>query len=183
MINKKENIKLHLGGGKIYLPGFIHIDKRKFNHIDYVQNVKDLSNFKDNSVSLIYSCHLLEHFRRKEISDVLGEWYRVLKKGGILRTSVPGLEEIIKIYEKHKDLKLILGPIVGGQKYRHDYHRMIFDFNLLKENLIDAGFKNVKRYDWRKTDHAYIDDYSQAYIPHMDKENGLQVSLNVEAVK
>ena len=46
--------------------------------------------------------------------------------------------------------------------------------------LEQVGFTDVKRYDWRATEHAEIDDYSQAYHPHMDKENGVLVSLNVE---
>ena len=49
--------------------------------------------------------------------------------------------------------------------------------------LKDIGFKKVSRYDWRDTEHAYVDDFSQAYYPHMDKENGIQHSLNVEAIK
>jgi hypothetical protein len=28
-----------------------------------------------------------------------------------------------------------------------------------------------------------FDDHSQAYLPHMDKENGTLISLNIEAVK
>ena len=36
---------------------------------------------------------------------------------------------------------------------------------------------NIRLYDWRDTEH------SQAYIPHMDKENGIFVSLNVECEK
>jgi hypothetical protein len=28
-----------------------------------------------------------------------------------------------------------------------------------------------------------MDDYSQSYLPHMDKENGTLMSLNLEAVK
>jgi len=28
-----------------------------------------------------------------------------------------------------------------------------------------------------------LDDYSQAYVPHMDKENGILISLNVECHK
>ncbi|HAI38830.1 MAG TPA: methyltransferase, partial [Maribacter sp.] len=39
------------------------------------------------------------------------------------------------------------------------------------------------KYDWRQTEHAKFDDHSQAYIPHMDKENGTLISLNIEAVK
>jgi hypothetical protein len=53
----------------------------------------------------------------------------------------------------------------------------------LRETLEIAGFTNVRRYDWRQTVHKDHDDFSQAYIPHMDKENGLLISLNVEADK
>ena len=53
----------------------------------------------------------------------------------------------------------------------------------LKEDLQKAGFKSVKKYDWRNTEHFYVDDYSQTYYPHMDKENGKLMSLNVEATK
>ena len=49
--------------------------------------------------------------------------------------------------------------------------------------LEDVGFENVRRYDWRETEHAEIDDYAQAYFPHMDKENGLLISLNIECSK
>lgn len=49
--------------------------------------------------------------------------------------------------------------------------------------LEDVGFENVRRYNWRETEHALIDDYSQAYIPHMDKENGILISLNIECSK
>jgi len=55
----------------------------------------------------------------------------------------------------------------------------------LRGGLEEAGFNNVRRYDWRETDigHAGIDDYSQAYLPHMDKENGRLMALNVEVDK
>ncbi|GAG94071.1 unnamed protein product, partial [marine sediment metagenome] len=33
------------------------------------------------------------------------------------------------------------------------------------------------------TIHKGYDDCSQSYIPHMDKEHGLLISLNVEAEK
>jgi len=48
---------------------------------------------------------------------------------------------------------------------------------------LSIGFKDIKRYDWRKTEHFYVDDYSQTYYPHMDKEDGKLMSLNVEAIK
>lgn len=45
------------------------------------------------------------------------------------------------------------------------------------------GFENVHRYDWRQRIHKDYDDHSQAYFPHLDKENGILISLNVEAIK
>ena len=45
------------------------------------------------------------------------------------------------------------------------------------------NFKEVNYFDWRKTEHSHIDDFSQCYLPHMDKDNGLLMSLNIEAKK
>jgi hypothetical protein len=63
------------------------------------------------------------------------------------------------------------------------FHKTCYDFNSLKSILDDNGFKNVNKYNWRKTDHSEFDDHSQAYFPHMDKENGILVSLNIECQK
>ena len=49
--------------------------------------------------------------------------------------------------------------------------------------LVSAGFRNLRQYDWRETSHGDVDDFSQAYIPHLDKEHGRLISLNVEATK
>jgi hypothetical protein len=63
------------------------------------------------------------------------------------------------------------------------YHKTVYDFKDLKELLEEVGFRNIKKYDWRETEHSEFDDHSQAYIPHMDKENGTLISLNVECLK
>jgi hypothetical protein len=62
---------------------------------------------------------------------------------------------------------------------------MVFDFHTLKAGLEEAGFVSIHRYDWRQTDVGLwsIDDYSQAYLPHMDKGYGKLMALNVEANK
>jgi len=183
MKNDAKSVKLHLGCGERFIPGFMHIDARKFPHIDYVASVDKLDMFRDNSADLIYACHLLEHFRRNQTEKVLREWYRVLKPGGILRLAVPDFEKLVEVYLKYKDLKLILGPLVGRQDYPENTHYIVFDFKTLSEILKKAGFKKVCRYDWRKTIHKDYDDLSQAYIPHMDKEHGILISLNIEAKK
>jgi len=176
-------MKLHLGCGKRYIPGFVHIDAVEYPHIDHVATIDNLSFIQDYSVDLVYNCHVLEHFRRKDIERVLREWCRVIKPGGVLRISVPDFAKLCEIYQRYGKLELVIGALFGRQDYLYNIHHNVFDFDSLADMLQRSGFTNVHRYDWRKTEHAEIDDYSQAYIPHMDKENGTLISLNVECCK
>lgn len=176
-------MKLHLGCGSKHIPGFVHVDLEDYPHIDHRVPVNALSFAQDDSVELIYASHVLEHFGRNEIDQVLREWFRVLRKGGILRLAVPDFQAISLRYQETADLNEVLGLVCGGQRNQYDFHKMIFDENSLREQLQLAGFSSVSYYEWRRTDHSWLDDYSQAYLPHMDKESGRLMSLNVEAVK
>lgn len=176
-------MKLHLGCGKRYLPGFIHIDAIDYPHVDHVCAIDNLSFIQDNSVELIYNCHVLEHYKRRDTERVLREWFRVLKPAGTLRTSVPDFAVICKIYGEYKKLDLVIGALLGRQDYLYNIHYNVFDLETLSDLLLKAGYINVRRYDWRETEHAGVDDYSQAYIPHMDKEKGTLISLNIECSK
>ena len=182
-------LQVHLGCGKRYIPGFVHVDLENFPHIDYRHDVRRLPFFPDDSVDLVYASHVLEYFDHVEAREVLTEWRRVLKPGGTLRLAVPDFAALAKVYRTYGDLKLILGPLYGGISAAGSggdvllYHKTVYDFASLKAVLEDAEFCGVRCYDWRRTVHKDYDDYSQAYIPHMDKENGLLVSLNVEADK
>lgn len=183
-------MKLHLGSGKRYIPGFIHIDVNKFPHIDYVHDIRTLPMIKNNSVELIYFCHGIEYFDRIEVKKVLKEWKRVLKKGGILRLAMPDFETLVNVYKKSKDLNSVIGPLYGrwevqSSKNKTDvlYHKTVYDFASIKKVLEETGFHKVKRYNWKNTVHKDFDDYSQAYIPHMQKETGVLISLNVNATK
>ena len=98
---------------------------------------------------------------------------------------VPDFFEINKRYTLHQNLAELRGLILGGGKDEYDIHKSIYDFKKLKALLEDAGFNSVLRYDWRTFDvgQQNIDDYSQAYLPHMDKESGQLMSLNIKARK
>ena len=176
-------MKLHLGCGEKYLEGFTHVDLLNFDHIDYQNAVDDLSFASDLSVELIYASHVLEHTGRKDFEEVLKEWYRVLKPTGVLRLAVPDFESCVKYYLMSGCIDEILGLLIGGQKDKFDYHKMIFDYKFLSKALIKIGFKSVSHYDWKETSHSNVDDFSQAFLPHMDKKHGMLMSLNIEAIK
>lgn len=176
-------MKLHLGCGKRHLPGFVHIDAVDYPHVDHVASIDNLSFIPDGSVDLVYNCHVLEHFKRRDVVRVLSEWHRVLKPSGILRVSVPDFAQLCEVYQREKRIDLVIGALFGRQDYLYNIHYNVFDFESLAQSLAQAGFADIRRYDWRETEHADIDDFSQAYIPHMDKEHGTLISLNVECKK
>lgn len=181
-----DTARLHLGCGKRHIAGFYHVDIQPYPHVDHVGAVEKLDFIADGTVELIYACHVLEHFGRFQVIDVLREWYRVLRPGGVLRLAVPDFAACAAIYyeEGLKDgLSGLVGLVCGGQRDATDFHRMIFDAPLLSGLLFQSGFSAVRRWDWRETEHADIDDYSQAHLPHLDKETGRLMSLNLEAEK
>ena len=90
-------MKLHLGCGKKYIPGDFHIDAFDDDHIDHVCSIDNLEFIEDNSIEVIYSAHVLEHFKRQRLNKVLLEWNRVLVKDGILRIAVPDFEAIVDV--------------------------------------------------------------------------------------
>jgi predicted SAM-dependent methyltransferase len=142
-----EEIKLHLGCGEKYIENFIHVDLVDGSHIDHCSNVDNLFMFEDNSVDLIYNCHVLEHFERNKYKNSLKEWFRVLKPNGTLRTLVPDYEKLHELYALEKNISRIEGVLMGGQINMYDYHYTVFDYNKLERSLKEIGFKDIKRYD------------------------------------
>ena len=167
------------------MPGWVNLDIDIFEDasIDIIDNAKTLKTIRNSSCDIIYASHVLEHFGRHEYKDVLRTWFRKLRKGGILRLSVPDFDKVVEVYNTTSDFNLVLGFLTGGQRTQHDYHNMVFNKRLLISVLAEIGFSSIQEWDWRNTQHSEIDDYSQAYLPHMYKENGTLMSLNIEGVK
>ena len=177
-------IKLHLGCGNKIIKGFINCDIQDIPGIDKPNiDICNLREFSDDSIDLIYASHVLEHIPRTKTFRTILEWNRVLKPGGKLRIGVPDFDATVKVYQRDGDYENLLNWIYGGSEVSTNVHFRQFTFSGLKTLLIEAGFKRVQRYDWKNTEHADIDDFTKAYNPHMDIENGILMSLNVEAIK
>lgn len=184
-----DQVCLNLGCWHRHIPGWVHVDLCDMPHIDHKTSIDKLPMFEDGSVDLIYSSHSFPYFDRQEAVGVLAEWHRVLKPGGTLRLAVTDFDALLKVYAKTGELPRILGPLFGRMEIEtpdgpaNIYEKTTYNEVDLRALLEAAGFKDVHRYDWRDTIHKDYDDHSQAYFPHMDKENGVLVSLNVEATK
>jgi predicted SAM-dependent methyltransferase len=176
-------MKLHLGCGPRVIPGWVHVDVADYPHVQLRHEVDALPMISEGTIEVVYACHVLEHFLRREVPRVLREWHRVLQPGGTLRLSVPDFAALVEVYRKTGALGTVIGPLFGRQDHLYNFHHTVFDFEALRADLTSAGFVNVHRYDWATTEHAHVDDYAQAYYPHLDRKNGILISLNVEAVK
>jgi predicted SAM-dependent methyltransferase len=170
-------MKLHLGCGDKHIDGYTNIDIRYLPGVDEVDNVARLRKYKPNSISVIYASHVLEHFEKAKTQSIVSEWVRILKPGGMIRLSVPSLENLIKIYEITGDMEYIIGPLMGGQTYAQNYHYNMFDKKRLTEYLENAGCEAVHPWDYRRTSHSRYFDFSQATTWE------IPISLNLEARK
>lgn len=187
-------MKLHLGCGKRYLEGFYHVDLADYDHIDLEHDIAKLPMFEDDSIELIYCSHALEYYDRQQVIEVLKEWYRILKYGGILRLAVPDFEAWHEVYEQTHNLDNLLGALYGrwqiGNKEEIIYHKTTYDLKSLKKLLENCGFKNVKRWDATKVLPKDYDDFSLSYFKHIrdcktreEYLSGKLTSLNLECEK
>ena len=82
--------KLNLGCGSIKRIGYINIDKSSEFKPDIVWDLTKFPYPKElEKATLIESRHLFEHFTPDERIEVVKECYRILRKGGVLKITVP----------------------------------------------------------------------------------------------
>lgn len=152
-------MKLNLGEGNLPVPGYVGIDRKTG------QEIYPLA-YPAGSVDEIRASHVLEHFGHRQTHDVLKEWVRTLKPGGVLKIAVPDFERIAQWYlEGRPDLPL-QSFLVGGQVDDDDYHKVVFDRGFLVQHLQAVGLVNIQ--PWQ----SEIEDNAK-----------LEVSLNLQGTK
>jgi predicted SAM-dependent methyltransferase len=105
--------------------------------------------FPDESVDYIYSSHFLEHLFRDDAYAFLHECFRVVKKNGVLRLCVPDLEHVMSLYKvgrKQEALSFFFAGPAAPYRARHKY---LYDFELIKELLVEVGFAHIQRCAYR----------------------------------
>lgn len=98
--------------------------------------------YLDGMVDEILAVQVFEHFTFAEGDDVLKEWHRVLKRGGVLHIDIPDLEDTIQLYLKDPIWATRL--LYGSQKNEYSIHKSMYTVNTIKEKLEKAGFGNFK---------------------------------------
>lgn len=89
---------VNLGCGRRFDPGWRNFDLAPSHGSVERFDVRQRLPFEDASADLVYHSHLLEHLTLEEARFFLGECFRILKPGGIVRVAVPDLEGICRRY-------------------------------------------------------------------------------------
>jgi len=170
-------MKLHIGSRK-RTEGWKTLDITPGPEVDFTGDCRNLSNFADGSVEIIYASHVLEHVPYNyEMMKTLKEWFRVLKPGGTVMISVPDLETLCRLFVHPqitpKNRYTIMRMMFGGQVDTHDFHCAGLDWNIMGTFLHEAGFTEIKRV----SDFGLFQDTSEL------KYGGVPISLNVTARK
>lgn len=109
-------LRLNLGCGNKILPGYVNVDvapTRAGVRPDVTCDLRDLTEFEDDSADEILSVHVVEHFWRWEIEDLLREWVRVLKPGARMVIECPNLKAACETFLENPDQRA--GPGQEGE--------------------------------------------------------------------
>ena len=152
--------KLHIGCGGNALPGWLNTELDPKGDEIFLDATKPFP-FANDQFHFIYSEHMIEHVDWVQGGVMLRECWRVLKPGGIIRLVTPDLQQLTR---------LLSGPLTELEQSYLDYcvrtfglpagpnravhvvnnfmrawgHQFIYDEHTLREQLLGAGFTDVR---------------------------------------
>lgn len=175
---------LELGPGKKRITGFTTVNIVDGPNVDVVCDASKKLPFDDNTFSVVYASHVLEHIPWYQTEDVLREWKRVLVFGGSLEVWVPDAFKICRTVSQYEEEGIDSTELDGWYKFNeeHDpckwaagrlftygdgkgtidhwnWHRAMFTPRYLCKVLINVGFELVEQLDRscvRGEDHGWI---------------------------
>lgn len=99
--------------------------------------------FAQGSFDEVHSSHSLEHIRYFLVEEVLREWARVLKPGGLLIVTVPDLGWTAQRIMQGALTRGVMGSIFGSQANEWQAHRGGFTLPSLSGALENVGLEVV----------------------------------------
>ena len=176
---------------------------RPLRDVIFVDATKRLP-FPDGAFDYIFSEHMIEHIPFRAATGLLGEIFRVLKPGGILRLSTPDLRFLIDLSGAQKTevqqryIAWATGSFLSGVQLPNNLsgadtfvinnfvrnwgHQFIYDQKTLWDVLASRGFSTMTRCDPGESDDANLRGIESHGLRITDEFNRLE-SIVVEAVK
>jgi glycosyltransferase involved in cell wall biosynthesis len=151
-------LRLNLGCGDKILPDYTNVDiapSRNGRKPDVICDLRALAPFATATVDEVLSVHVIEHFWRWEVNDILREWTRVLRPGGSMIIECPNLitacEELLSDPAGKagagKEGQRTMWVFYGDPAWRDPLmtHRWLYTPDSLGQLMREAGLVNVRR--------------------------------------
>jgi predicted SAM-dependent methyltransferase len=153
-------MKLHLGCGKRKLEGWLNCD---LHDSDHDLDIRTLP-FDDNSADSIMAIHVCEHFYKHDILNVLIEWRRVLKEGGIIILELPCLDKVLWHFVNGSPPNMTLWPLYGDPSTHKDgepaLHKWCWSIKQFRNLLGQAGFNHITE----ETPHFHVPSRDMRFV-------------------
>ena len=163
----RDDLRINVGSSGAHLEGWINADlfrdpEERCLRMDATQRWP----FGDGSAEAVNSEHMIEHVERQLAPAFFAEAYRVLRPGGVIRTSTPDLRGIAEAYIAEDDPTLAAHRAHGYDARNHadlvnNYlqvgdHRHLYDYETLELLLREAGFEEIERARFGESRHAAL---------------------------
>ena len=139
------------------------LNQNQFNYVNFCKNnkiryldIRKKLQFPNESISVIYSSHVLEHLTKQQFLFFIGESYRVLKIGGILRIALPDLKIFIDRYTKNPFADVLIQELYMIEDYGTSFlerikflivgprnHQWMYDISSAISMLEKTNFSNI----------------------------------------
>ena len=119
-------MRLNIGCGRDYLPGYVNVDPYEREVADVVTEADKLDFVPDGSAEEICSYQLLEHLGFVDAHRTLAHWARKLAPGGLLIIETPDLErslEAASIRHARPDVDWLFGSGDPGQTHQRPFFK------------------------------------------------------------
>jgi predicted SAM-dependent methyltransferase len=190
----RYGVNLNIGAGAYEIRNFISLDylagyyyrkesiyyrnnKLKFKRISYDMR-NDKIPFDDNTVDNIYCSHVIEHIETEYVQKFFKEAFRVLKKQGVFRISVPDSDFLYKfmVLSKSADIeKNYFREMANHRINKPDYglkmHYSKYSYKKLMEELRADGKFDEAHSDW------HINNWDESRLNKLSKTAGFKYIL------
>jgi predicted SAM-dependent methyltransferase len=163
----RTDLRINVGASSSHIEGWLNADllrdpEGRCIRMDATQPWP----FESGSAEAVNSEHFLEHLDVEGGRAYFAQAFRVLRRGGVIRTSTPDLEGICEVYRKRDSALLALHQEHGYTATCHSDlvnnsfylwgHRHIYDLEKLSELLTEAGFERVERASFGESSHDVL---------------------------
>lgn len=177
--------KAHYGCGSLLLKGWLNIDiaekawipsdaKQELTYVKF--DLTKRHPFQTNFFEFEFAQDFLEHLNQNDSIVFLSECYRTLRRGGILRLSFPGLEDVLHRHCKLRDEEGTLFLENMHKAYTVWGHKHFYSKEELTLVCHSVGFEKIQFVEYGKSSHPELCSLDT-------RENQQDINIYVELTK